>query len=175
PMMGLGFAISVLVGKYLGANNSTTAETSSVAGFHLAFFYMIFMGICYILLPSLFLLPFKLGADTAQFTPVAEKAKILLRFLAIFALCDGMNIVFSSALKGAGDTRFVMIMLATMATFGLVLPVWLAVYYFNSNVYTVWVIATVYGFLLGAGFFIRFAFGHWKEMRVIETTVGELG
>lgn len=172
PMMGLGFAISVLVGKYIGANRPGTAETSSVAGFHLAFSYMIFMGICYILLPSLFLLPFELGADSAQFAPVASKAKVLLRFLALFALCDGMNIVFSSALKGAGDTRFVMRMLASMATFGLVLPVWLAVYYFQSNVYTVWIIATIYGFLLGAGFFIRFAFGHWKEMRVIETAAG---
>lgn len=168
PMMGLGFAISILVGKYLGAEKPPLAESSSIAGFHLSFAYMSFMGLCYIALPSLFLLPFELGADPERFAPVAEKAKILLRFLALFALFDGMNIIFSSALKGAGDTRFVMFMLTTMAIFGLVLPVGMAVYYFQANIYTVWTIATVYGLVLALGFFVRFSLGHWKEMRVIE-------
>ena len=59
-------------------------------------------------------------------------------------------------------------MLTTAAIFGLVLPVFLAVYNFQGNICTVWTIAAVYGLVLALGFFVRFSPGHWKVMRVIE-------
>ena len=34
---------------------------------------------------------------------------VLLRFVAAYCLFDALNVVFAGALKGAGDTRFIML------------------------------------------------------------------
>ena len=95
---------------------------------------------------------------------------ILLRFIAIYVLFDALSITFSSGIKGAGDTRFVMYVIIGFAVFGLTLPIYLALAVFDLGLYAAWAIITVYIALLGLIFWFRFLGGKWKSMRVIETT-----
>jgi MATE family multidrug resistance protein len=79
-----------------------------------------------------------------------------------------MNIIFCSAIKGAGDTRYVMIMTVFLSVFVLLLPVYLAVEIIESGLMVAWVFATAYIVSLGVTFYTRFLGGKWKSMRVIE-------
>ena len=45
--------------------------------------------------------------DPEQFEPLRDLIVVLLRFVAVYCLFDAMNVVFMSAIRGAGDTRFV--------------------------------------------------------------------
>jgi len=168
PMIGLGIAISVIVGQHMGKNRPDTAEHTAYSGFHLAAIYMGIVVAAFVLIPGVFIAPFSRNADPATFAAVHHMAVVLLRFVALYTFFDAMNIVFASAIKGAGDTRYVMLMIMVMSATALVAPTAVAVLWLGAGVYTTWIIATVYISLLGMAFFLRFRTGKWKSMRVIE-------
>ena len=169
PMLGSGMAISVLVGRYLGGDRPDLALKSTWSGFHLTLIYMLTISATYVLIPWVFIAPFAARADTDNFDRIFRMTVILLRFVAVFGLFDTFNIVFSSAIKGAGDTRFVMTVMAVLSLLGLAAPTYLAVVVFKWGLMGTWVIVTVHITLLGLVFFLRFLGGKWKSMRVIES------
>jgi MATE family multidrug resistance protein len=168
PMIGFGIAISVLVGQYLGDNKPELAERSIYSGAHLTFFYMTLLAAAYVLVPDVFIAAFSAQADPVQFEPIRRISIVLLRFVALYTLFDTANIIFASAIKGAGDTRFVMVMIVAVSLGVLVIPSYIALILLKANIYVAWVIVSAYIIILGASFFFRFLTGKWKHMRVIE-------
>jgi MATE family multidrug resistance protein len=166
PMIGTGIAVSILVGNRLGANQPELAERATYSGFQIAAFYMAVVGLTYVLMPELYLAPFASKADPTTFPEVERLTIILLRFVALYCLFDGANIIFSSAVKGAGDTRFVMYALAITSTCGLVLPSWIGIKLCGGGLLTAWYIIPAYICLLAALYYWRFKGGKWKHMRV---------
>jgi MATE family multidrug resistance protein len=79
-----------------------------------------------------------------------------------------MSIIFASALKGAGDTRFVMYVIVAVSLFVLVIPSYIGIVYLGYGLYLGWTFAALYVSLLGVSFYLRFLGGKWKGMRVIE-------
>jgi MATE family multidrug resistance protein len=168
PMIGCGIAISVLVGQYLGSDNPDIAQSAVYSAFHLTFFYMASIAAAYVLLPDLFVVPFAHKADPERFVEIYGYSVVLLRFVAIYCLFDTMNIIFCSAIKGAGDTRYVMFMTVILSIFVLIIPVYLAVEVLGAGLMVAWVFATAYVISLGVAFYLRFLGGKWRSMRVIE-------
>jgi MATE family multidrug resistance protein len=168
PMIGCGIAISVLVGQYVGADKPDLAQTSVYSGFHLTFAYMASIAAAYALIPDIFVAPFSSGADPQRFSEIYNFSVILLRFVAVYSLFDTMNIIFCSAIKGAGDTRFVMFATVILTLCVLIIPTYLVIVVFEYGLMVSWVMATVYVILLGVVFCLRFRGGKWKSMRVIE-------
>jgi len=168
PMIGFGLAISVLVGQYLGDNRPDTAERSTWSGFHLTFAYMTIVAALYVFAPDLFLAPYASHANDAEFTTIREITVILLRFVAFYSLFDALNIVFSYAVKGAGDTRFVMKVIILDSIFVMVIPSYIALSVFDAGIYWGWSFVTTFIVILGIIFYLRFRTGKWRTMRVIE-------
>ncbi len=102
PMIGIGIAVSILVGQSLGRNEVERAERTTWSGFHLTFLYMGTIALLYFVVPNLFLDPFAAGADDVAFAPIRALSVTLLRFVAFYSLFDTMNIVFAASIKGAG-------------------------------------------------------------------------
>ncbi|HPA71522.1 MAG TPA: MATE family efflux transporter [Spirochaetota bacterium] len=171
PMIGFGIAVSTMVGQHIGAGRPELAEKVSWSGFHMTFAYMAAIAALYLFAPGLFIAPFASGARDASFGAIAALTAVLLRYVAIYSLFDTCNIIFASAIKGAGDTRFVMVMIVTLSLGVLVVPTWIAVGIFNLGIHACWSIASLYVCLLGVAFYLRFRGGKWKEMRVIEEVV----
>jgi MATE family multidrug resistance protein len=169
PMIGLGIAVSILVGQRLGRNDSRSAERAVWSGFQLTFLYMGTVAFLYVAVPDLFLAPFFKGSGFPAGAGIHDTAVVLLRFVALYSLFDTMNIIFASAIKGAGDTRFVMYMILSFSVVVLAVPCWIALTVFHADVYILWGITTAYVCLLGVAFLLRFLGGKWKAMRVIET------
>ncbi|MDZ4082978.1 MAG: hypothetical protein U1E10_08585 [Bdellovibrionales bacterium] len=74
--------------------------------------------------------------------------------------------MFSFALKGAGDTRFVTLLALTMPWPLMVLPTWIFRNHLGA-VYWSWAAASIYIILLALVFWRRFVGGKWKSMSVI--------
>ena len=168
PMIGCGIAVSVLVGQYLGSDKPDRAQSSVYSGFHLTLAYMLSIAAAYVLVPDVFVAPFALRANPGEFSEIYGYSIVLLRFVAVYSLFDTMNIIFCSAIKGAGDTRYVMMITVLLSVFLLIVPVYLAVVIFKLGLMVAWVFATAYIILLGLIFYFRFVGGKWKVMRVIE-------
>jgi len=174
PMIGLGIAVSVLVGQNLGDNKAEAAEYATWSAAHLSFIYMSLISVCYLVFPKVFLQPFGAVGDAKAFAQILDYGIILLRFVAFYSLFDAFLIIFSSAIKGAGDTKFVMkaIMIASWGL--LVIPSYFAIVVFKWHLFVAWGIASVYIASLGLIFFLRFRNGSWKKMLVIERTAEQL-
>ncbi|MCG8570091.1 MAG: MATE family efflux transporter, partial [Spirochaetes bacterium] len=169
PMIGAGIAVSMLVGQNIGKNDIKMAERCVFSGFQMTFCYMALFSLVFFLFPEVFIYPFAVNADSELFAPIYKISLVLLRFVAIYCMFDTLNIIFASAIKGAGDTRFVMNLSVFLSLGLLVTPTFLAITVFRANVYVAWVICTIYIITLGMVFLSRYLVGKWKKMKVIET------
>ncbi len=169
PVIGLGIAVSVLVAQHIGEHSVPTAEYAVYSGLHLALGYMLCVGIIYLTVPQLFITPYTFNASPGEYDSIASTARILLRFVAFYSLFDALNLTFSSGLKGAGDTRFVLSGIAVLSFGVLILPTALIVLVFHWGMLGAWTSASAYVAGLGTVFYLRFRNGAWKQMRVIET------
>ncbi|MDM7924792.1 MAG: MATE family efflux transporter [bacterium] len=168
PMFGFGTAASILVGQRLGRNRPDDAARSVRLIAEMTFAYMASVAAVYFFAPGVFLSLFAAQADPERFAPIAADAARLLKFVAFYSLFDTANIVFASAVKGAGDTRFVMWVSMTLSWALMALPSLAAVLWFDPALETLWAFATLYICVIGIVFTARFMRGKWKTMRVIE-------
>ena len=168
PLIGCGIAVSTMVGQRLGQNRPQQAEYCTWTGFHFAFLYMTGMALAYLFTPELFLLPFDARAQGAAFTAARATALVLLRIVALYCVFDAMYIIFTAALKGSGDTRYVLYLSVGLSWAFMVIPVFLALSFFDVGIYVLWSFLCAYIIVAGIAFYLRFRAGQWKDMRVIE-------
>lgn len=167
PMMGFGIAVSTLVGQRLGSNEPDLAARATWTSYALASAYMAVFAALYLLVPELFVLPYAYQADPAQFEEVGRLTTMLLRFVAVYSMFDVMFIVFYSAAKGAGDSRFVFITSVWTASL-LTAGTWAAVNWMQSGLEGSWGVCTLWVVALGVTYLARFIQGRWRTMTVIE-------
>lgn len=167
PMIGMGIALSMLVGRNIGARTPELARKSIFSALHLSLLYMGVIALAFWFIPGLFIYPFAAKAAPAEFASIAEKAPVLLKFVAVYCIYDTIDKVFSSALKGAGDTKFVMAAVTIISLAGLILPTYLALEHLGGGLYSGWTICTIYIILLSSTYLIRFLRGKWQKMSVI--------
>jgi multidrug resistance protein, MATE family len=166
PMLGIGQAVSVLVGQRLGQNRPEIAARSTWNGLGISALYIGSVAVLYFIVPDAFFYFFRSPNDPLG--PLVEIYVLpLLRFVAIYAVFDSMNITFSFALRGAGDTRFVTLMVLALAWPLMVFPTWLT-WCFGWGLEWPWTALSLYVIALGFMFLLRFRAGKWKKMRVIE-------
>ena len=132
--------------------------------------YMLTIALGYWLVPDMFMWPFAAQASAVEFEQAAPIVRMLLLFVAFYCIFDTGNLIFSAAVKGAGDTRFVMIVSIVLSWVILVIPSYLAIKFLSGTqaLYGAWTAATAYVCILAMVFLLRFLQGKWKSMRVIE-------
>lgn len=168
PMLGLGFGVSALVSKALGAGDAAAAERATWSGFKLSFAYMGACGALYLLAPELLLAPYAAGAAAGSFDRIGALTVVLLRFVAFYSIFDMANVIFAAALKGAGDTAYPLRASVVASTFGMLLPTWVLCFHLGFGLFAAWSAATFYVFLVGAAMLLRFQQGRWRQLRVVE-------
>ena len=89
-------------------------------------------------------------------------------FVVFYTLFDGVAIAYTGALKGAGDTRFVMLLAAALSLFCLVLPTYIIVVVMGWGLYAAWCAVVAFLVLYAGGTWLRFRSGSWRELSVIE-------
>jgi MATE family multidrug resistance protein len=167
PMVGLGIAISTLVGQQLGNNRADLAERATWTGLSMGLIYSGIGALLYLLAPGLFLFAYESHADPAEFAEIRATTIVLLRFVALYFLFDTMQIIFACAIKGAGDTLFVMLVAGTVSLAGVTIGQ-IGSAYFGGGLYWWWSVMTAWLFALAMAYLARFLHGDWRRMRVIE-------
>ncbi|MBE6388587.1 MAG: MATE family efflux transporter [Lentisphaerae bacterium] len=178
PMIGFGQAASILVGQGIGAKDTGFAERSVRSCRFLVICYSAVMMIIFIIFPEVIFRMFDLGSDK-----VRHLSRIMLIFTSGYLLFDAFNILYGNAVKGAGDTKFVMWVGIALGWLLYALPCTVAYFTFSSQwaigyfgmeaaqnicVWTLWWICDIYIILLGGAFYLRYRHGKWKKMNVID-------
>lgn len=166
PAMGVAQAVAVLVGKYLGEKRAELAERASWSGVQISFIYIVTLGSSFIFFPHFYMGWFHNAENQALWNEIVVIVPWLLMFVAFFTAFDCMNLIFSFALKGAGDTKFVTLVALTLPWPLMVFPTYLASTH-ETGIYWSWGAATVFIVTQAFVFLKRFTGGKWKSMSVI--------
>lgn len=167
PIVGIGIAVTTMVGNQLGNNRSDLASRAVVTSAILGSSYISLFGIAFFVFPHTLLDWFIGGFGQESIGDVRTMSVHLLQFVAVFLLFDGLSIIFAAAIKGAGDTNFVLWVTLIMAPITPILSA-IGIYWFGLGVYWCWIVMTGWVFASVIIFFLRFKQGKWKKMRVIE-------
>ena len=171
PTVGLGIAVTALVGQNIGRRDIPRARSRGRAGLMLGMGYMAVLGAAFFIFREPLIRVFLLADEPNAAEVVSLGAKILI-LAAAFQLFDGMGIVSSSALKGAGDTRFPML---TTIVLGLLVFVPLCFIFraFAFGALGAWVAATIYIFLLGIVLLARWSTHAWENIDIFRKKAAE--
>ena len=175
PMIGFSTATQVLVGRRLGEERPDLAARSTWSAYWLAFAYTLALATGYVLTPDVFITLFAWNSTPEETAKWYSLVIGLLRFVAVYSLFDMTMLIFSGALRGAGDTRFIMLATLVVAMGALVMPSMLAYHFWTHDLYVAWCFVTAYVMALGVALFARFQAGRWRSMRVIEPRLAEAG
>ena len=95
---------------------------------------------------------------------VVSFGKRIIALAALFQLFDGVQIIVSGALRGAGDTKYPMV-LALGGGWFLFLPIaYVSGTVLDGGVVGAWLGATSYAVMLGIGMFIRLKMDRWRSI-----------
>ncbi|NLM95860.1 MAG: MATE family efflux transporter [Firmicutes bacterium] len=161
-MPGFGFALAAttLVGQGLGAGRPDLAEQSGQVAARSAAYIMALLGM------ALFLFPQQVVRLFTQDPQVIELASVCLRIVAVSQPALAYVMVMAGALRGAGDTRRVMVV-----TVAGIWGVRLTIAYFLSYGLGWGLVGAYVGmiadlFVRGALLYRSFAMGHWKTLEL---------
>jgi MATE family multidrug resistance protein len=167
PLIGLGVAVSTLVGNQIGQRRADLAARATWTSLTMALIYSGVMGLLYLLVPDAFLWLHREGADPTEFKQLRDITVVLLRFVAAYCLLDAIQIVFASAIKGAGDTRFVLLATICLSPMPIVLG-WCGINLWDWGLNQFWLLVTAWITALGLVYSARFLQGKWRTMSVID-------
>ena len=169
PMFGFSMGVSTLVGQAMGGGKPNSAVIAANSTAHIALIYVFGLILLFVFFPTPLIKLF-LPADMApaDLKVIIDMGIILLRFVAAYLFFDSINMIYMGALKGAGDSMFIMWSMSLATIFFLFIPVWVGVTNFGMGLYFSWTCITIYLFMLCLIIFTRFYKGKWKTIRILE-------
>ncbi|MEH6634045.1 MAG: MATE family efflux transporter [Halioglobus sp.] len=106
PIMGLNIGVMTLIGRFVGAQDMARANQVISSGFILALGYSGILAVLYLIFRVSLVDVFKTPGE--EFIQIRELASQMMIGLATYMLADAVRITSSAALRGAGDTRWIM-------------------------------------------------------------------
>lgn len=167
PLSGMGIAVMTLVGQRIGERHPSLAVSTTWWSMGCATIYVACCALAFLTIPTWILSVFSMFSERSDFEELEPIVIYLLRFVALYSIFDAMGILFSSAIRGAGDTRFVVIFLGLSGMLLMVLPTFISYRYFDGGVTFAFLSVTLFLAVFGLGCMARFLGGRWKTMSVI--------
>ncbi|WFS62263.1 MATE family efflux transporter [Pseudodesulfovibrio thermohalotolerans] len=168
PTIGLHVAASIMVGQAMGDGNPDRAAFATHSVLHLALAYMCVMAVVFWVMPEYLLNLFRASGDAgADFDAVLQMGRTLMRYAAVFTVCDAVVIVYMGGLKGAGDTRFIMLVMGTASIASIVIPMLVLSWLGITNIHWPWLFLLIYVIVLAVIFTARFIRGPWRRIDLI--------
>ena len=157
--------INILTGRFHGARNDSAAANVFASGLCLVGIVLV---VCFsIALPCAgMIMDVFRGADSS-FDPAAFRLYGFILFSIMFfrEIAEGLLYVAGGALRGVGDTKFVMLIQSSVETF-IRIPLILAVCVFSNSIFLLWLTMPLDMGITAALLTRRWFSGKWKSIRL---------
>ena len=169
PIVGLGMSVTTLVGQRIGSQELDLAKRAVFYGLLIGLAYSLFFALLYLFAPSFFLWAHAKTSLSENFEEIESTAIFLLKFVATYCIFDCIQIIYASALKGAGDTRFIFVITVVNSILFVVLGL-VGVQFVGAEHELTWwwLVITTWILLYALTFYLRYRRGKWTRMSVIE-------
>lgn len=160
PLFGISVSSTTLVGQFIGAKKPELARKSGFTAIKIGGAVGALMAIIFLAFPR------QLISLISKDPEVIDLGGKLLMMLSITRITEGIGICSSGGLRGAGDTRFPMLVGLTYAWTVFTPLAYLLGYVFDKGAIGAWIATTLYILLYGLTVFIRFLSGKWQNIRI---------
>lgn len=168
PLMGLEVASTSLVGRYVGAKDGAAASRSTYSGLKLGWGYSLLIGILFIFLPGILTDIFKpdVAEASAEAIAIFESARpmsiFMLRIATFYIFVEVLLVIYAGALRGAGDTLWVMYACAIM-NWCVAGSLYLVAYVFGLPAHLAWIAVVAVYSTAPVLFWLRWKNGKWRR------------
>ena len=118
-------------------------------------------------IPSILVGLFGGTGEGADFSEIKSLAIVLLRLAGLYVLADATHIIFGGALRGAGDTRFLMWNAILLHWFVLTIPGVILIKTRIINVVGAWIWLIFFLLVMSLVMIWRFRSERWSAIEVI--------
>jgi len=171
PMIGIAVAVSVLVGHHLTESGPRLAIMSTRSALAIGWVYSIGWALLYFFAPDALLSLYAIGEGSADTIEAIAVARNLLAFVGVYVLLDATQLILAGALRGAGDTWFVLgaALGVSIGSFviGIVGEPFAIDTFGMSLLHWWWAMITMWVWLLAVAMVWRYRRGTWQTMRMV--------
>ncbi|MDG2054057.1 MAG: MATE family efflux transporter [Phycisphaerales bacterium] len=174
PAVGLSVATNSLVGKYIGAGKPDVAVKRARLSLVVAMSYMTLCTVLFIVFRNPLVEIFIGGnATLEQIDVIIVMGGKLMICAAFFQTVDAIGIVYTGALRGAGDTKWPS-MITVVFSWTLIIGLgWLITTFWPQlQALGPWIGAAIYVIAFGITMGIRFEGGAWRRIKLLPGAAG---
>ncbi len=158
---GLSVAASALIGQNLGRGRSDLSEVYGKTCRRIGLIFSIILIIVFVLWGDLIF-----GIFIKERPDLADQGSVIMDFAAVITAIQIASVIYTGALRGAGDVKFVAVLMMLCVAILRPTTAYLFGFVFNWGLYGIWG-----SFLLDQSLrcvlsMIRFNKGKWKEIKV---------
>jgi multidrug resistance protein, MATE family len=170
PMIGLHVGVISLIGRFVGARDMTRANEVMAAAFTLALCYSAMLAVIY----TTFRFPLVdvFAPPSGDFTAIRELAAFMMIGLCSYVMADAVILVSSGILRGAGDTRWLMIASVSLH-WAMLVAQFLIIRVFELSPKVSWLAFVAMIFSIAITYALRLQRGNWRDPAALERVMAE--
>jgi len=167
PLLGFSFATTVIVGRCIGMGRPDLAARATRRTLMVALCYFVPLACSFLVFPGFYTKLFFSPDSACTIEELSSTAAMLLGIVAVWGVFDSVSLMYSGALRGAGDTRFVVIASGLLAWLFWVPGVLYLYFVRNAGIVPLWLFTSLYVAVFALVFFVRFRRGVWKKIDLL--------
>ncbi len=170
PMIGLNVGIISLVGRFVGARDMGRVNEVISASFAVALSYAIVLCVVY----SVFRYPLVevFAPPSGDFSAIRELSAFMMIGLCTYVIADGVILVSGGVLRGAGDTRWLMVASVSLH-WAMLVAQFFIIRVFSLNPKVSWVAFVLLVLAIALVYALRLYAGRWRDPAALERVMAE--
>ena len=167
PLLGFSFATTVIAGRCIGMGKPDLAVRATRRTLLVSLCYFIPLAFSFVLFPGFYTKLFFSPDSGCSLTDLSSTASKLLAIVAVWGVFDAVSLMYSGALRGAGDTRFVVLASGALAWFFWIPGILYLYFIRHSGIVSLWLFTSIYVAIFALVFFLRFRTGVWRRIDLL--------
>jgi len=167
PLLGFGFATTVIVGRCIGMGDRVMAARVTHRSLVLSMLYYVPLALTFLLFPGFYTRLFFSPDSVCTIEELGATTGKLLAILAVWGIFDASNLIYSGALRGAGDTKYVMLVSSVLAWILWIPGITYLYAVQKAGIVTLWLFTSLYIAVFALAFILRFRTGVWKRIDLL--------
>ena len=170
PMIGLNVGIISLIGRFVGARDMARVNEVMTAAFAVALAYSVVLATVY----STFRYPLVevFAPPSGDFTAIRELSAFMMIGLSSYVMADAVILVSGGILRGAGDTRWLMVASVSLH-WAMLVAQYFIIRVFELGPKVSWIAFVALVLAIALVYALRLKGGRWHDPEVLEMVMAE--
>ncbi|MDH3362277.1 MAG: MATE family efflux transporter [Gammaproteobacteria bacterium] len=170
PMIGLNVGVISLIGRFVGARDMTRVNEVMTAAFVVALAYSAVLAVIYI--THRYPLVEVFAPPSGDFGAIRELSAFMMIGLSSYMMADAVIIVSGGVLRGAGDTRWLMVASVSLH-WAMLVAQFFIIRVFGLSPRVSWIAFVALVLAIALVYAMRLRSGRWRDPEVLESVMAE--